>query len=40
MSDRIEGYLEVGLNGNNEIVVNHPNLKVDKDGVGHFHFLC
>lgn len=38
MSDKIEGYLEVGLNENDEIVVNHPDLQPDKNGVGHIIF--
>lgn len=36
--DKIAGYLEVGLNEENEIVVNHPDLKPDADGVGHIVF--
>ena len=31
----VGGYLEVGLNNEGEIVVNHPDLKPDADGVGH-----
>lgn len=38
MTDKIEGYLEVGLNEQGEIVVNHPDLKPDADGVGHIVF--
>lgn len=38
MSDKIEGYLEVGLNDNDEIVINHPDLKPDENGVGHIVF--
>lgn len=38
MSDKIEGYLEVGLNENDEIVINHPDLKPDANGVGHIVF--
>jgi hypothetical protein len=38
MSDKIEGYLEVGLNDADEIVVNHPDLKPDENGVGHIVF--
>jgi hypothetical protein len=33
--DGISGYLEVGLDDNNEIVINHPDLLPDADGVGH-----
>lgn len=38
MTDKIEGYLEVGLNERDEIVVNHPDLKPDENGVGHIVF--
>jgi hypothetical protein len=38
MADKVEGFLEVGLNDRNEIVVNHPDLKPDADGVGHIVF--
>lgn len=38
MSDKITGFLEVGLNGDGEIVVNHPDLKPDENGVGHIVF--
>lgn len=36
--DKVEGFLEVGLNDRNEIVINHPDLKPDADGVGHVVF--
>lgn len=38
MKDKIEGYLEVGLNENDEIVINHPDLMPDENGVGHVVF--
>lgn len=38
MSDKVEGYLEVGLNEHDEIVINHPDLKPDEKGVGHIVF--
>lgn len=38
MNDKIEGFLEVGCNDNGEIVVNHPDLKPDADGIGHIVF--
>jgi hypothetical protein len=38
MADKIEGFLEVGCNDNNEIVINHPDLKPDENGVGHVVF--
>lgn len=31
-------FLEVGTNGKGEIVVNHPDLQPDKNGVGHIVF--
>jgi hypothetical protein len=37
-STRVAGFLEVGTNGRGEIVVNHPDLKPDADGVGHIVF--
>jgi hypothetical protein len=33
-----ENTLEVGTNGVGEVVINHPDLKPDKDGVGHIVF--
>ena len=36
--DGNEGYLEVGCNEQDEIVVNHPDLKPDENGVGHIVF--
>lgn len=38
MTDKIEGYLEVGLTEQDEIVINHPDLKPDANGVGHIIF--
>ncbi len=38
MADKIEGYLEVGLNEQGEVVVNHPDLKPGENGVGHIVF--
>ena len=32
------GVLEVGTTGKGEIVVNHPDIDPDKDGVGHIVF--
>lgn len=32
------GFLEVGRNDRFEIVVNHPDLKPDENGVGHIVF--
>lgn len=36
--DKIEGFLEVGLNDRDEIVFIHPDLKPDANGVGHIIF--
>lgn len=38
MKDKIEGFLEVGCNDRNEIVINHPDLQPDEKGVGHIVF--
>lgn len=38
MSDKVTGVLEVGTNSNGEVVINHPDLKPDADGVGHIVF--
>ncbi len=39
MSDKIEGFLEVGIDPDSfEIIVNHPDLKPDENGVGHIVF--
>lgn len=37
-NDRIEGYLEVGIDEDGQVVVNHPDLKPDENGVGHIVF--
>lgn len=34
----MSGFLEVGTNGKGEVVINHPDLKPDKEGVGHIVF--
>lgn len=36
--NKTSGILEVGTNGKGEVIVNHPDLKPDKDGVGHIIF--
>lgn len=33
-----KGFLEVGVNGQGEVVVNHPDLEPDENGVGHIVF--
>lgn len=38
MTDKIEGFLEVGANDQGEVVINHPDLKPDANGVGHIVF--
>jgi hypothetical protein len=38
MADKIKGALEVGTNGSGEVVVNHPDLEPDENGVGHIVF--
>lgn len=36
--DRDDGFLEVGRNNRFEIIVNHPDLKADENGVGYIVF--
>lgn len=36
--DKVKGYLEVGRDENGDIVVNHPDLQPDANGVGHIVF--
>jgi hypothetical protein len=36
--DKIEGFLEVGSNDQGEVIINHPDLKPDENGVGHIVF--
>ena len=38
MADKIEGFLEVGCDEQDQIVINHPDLKPDENGVGHIVF--
>lgn len=38
MSGIATGTLEVGTNGHGEVVINHPDLQPDSDGVGHIVF--
>jgi hypothetical protein len=33
-----KGILEVGTNGAGEVVINHPDLEPDENGVGHIVF--
>lgn len=35
---KIGGFLEVGVNDQHEIVINHPDLLPDANGVGHIVF--
>jgi hypothetical protein len=32
------GFLEVGTTGKGEVVINHPDIDPNKDGVGHIVF--
>ncbi len=37
--DKVEGFLEVGrTDDTHEVVINHPDLKPDANGVGHIVF--
>lgn len=38
MTEIAKNTLEVGTNGDGEVVVNHPDLQPDKNGVGHIIF--
>lgn len=38
MSEISKGFLEVGTDGHGEVVVNHPDLEPDENGVGHIVF--
>lgn len=38
MADIIGGFLEVGIDAQFQVVVNHPDLKPDENGVGHIVF--
>ena len=38
MSEAIKGVLEVGTNGAGEVVINHPDLMPDENGIGHIVF--
>lgn len=37
-SEIVRGFLEVGRDEQGQVVINHPDLKPDKDGVGHIVF--
>lgn len=37
-SDKGSGVLEVGCNEHGEVIINHPDLKPDAEGVGHIVF--
>jgi hypothetical protein len=34
----LSGFLIVGTTGKGEVVINHPDIDPDKDGVGHIVF--
>lgn len=39
MTDKVKGVLEVGISGDGrEVIINHPDLQPDADGVGHIVF--
>jgi len=38
MADIEQGTLEVGTDGHGEVVINHPDLKPDQNGIGHIVF--
>lgn len=38
VADKVTGVLEIGTNGKGDVVINHPDLKPDKNGVGHIVF--
>jgi hypothetical protein len=38
MADKVTGHLEVGCNDHGEVVINHPKMDVDAEGVGHLVF--
>jgi len=38
MTDIVKGTLFVGTNGKGEVVINHPDLEPDENGIGHIVF--
>src|SRR5688572_1882837 len=38
MRNEVGGFLEVGANEDGEVVINHPDLNADANGVGHIVF--
>lgn len=38
MTEILKNTLEVGTNGSGEVIVNHPDLRPDENGVGHIIF--
>lgn len=36
--DKVSGYLEVGYNDDGEVVINHPDIKLDENGCGYIVF--
>jgi hypothetical protein len=38
VTDKVAGVLEVGTNGKGEVVIVHPDIDADKDGIGHIVF--
>lgn len=37
-NEQVEGFVEVGTNGEGSVVLNHPTDHVDEHGVGHIIF--
>ena len=38
VADKITGYLKVGYTDAGEVVINHPDLQADENGIGHIVF--
>ena len=38
MTDMVKGVLEVGRTEDHEVIINHPDLEPDENGVGHIVF--
>jgi hypothetical protein len=38
LPDKVEGYLEIGLDKRNDVIINHAGCTVDVNGIGHFVF--
>ena len=38
MNNHEKNTLEVGTNGHGEVIINHPDLQPDEEGIGHIVF--